>query len=505
MALKLPGSELRKTDINRLLAATVAGGLSCALFYTIFGFIFCRHHAGRISAEMSLLAANKMTQLIRPDDPYLASFIHQLGSGSFFGLTLGLLIGIVAAVAGAVIFFTASDSSFSRVMQAGLIAVVAAFGVAAGYSRELPYVSVIFGILSPAVFFSPWLLITNNTKEKTNSYITWLVFLAVICAPLFLLRSQSFELIRDAMVETPILRNINNFYYNHTFLAADVIKPLNFRTQNAISVSNRIGEITELPHGSLFIKTDNPCAVNGAVIAASDEKLPCRSVILNSGAVIITADRILKDATGDPNKALRTGIGTFLKGPIGPIVMVPIIILGWAAFGLSRLFKKKPVAAVIVTLCYLLVFIPGFYQTYLKKTLYSDPSKIHEYASSSNPAKRYLSLIYMLDKNVEHTDGLYPDELRALAGDNKASTRLNALVLAGNLKDAQFADLVKTSLNDTQLNVRTKACWAIGRLGMPDTAAILQGVIDNDPSWYVRDYAYMAMSKYKHEAKIVLR
>jgi hypothetical protein len=502
MALKLPGPELKKTDINRLLAATVVGGLSCALFYTIFGFIFCRHHAGRISAEMSLFAANNMSLVIRPDDPYLTSFLHQLGSGSFFGLTLGLLIGIVAAAAGAAIFFTAGSSAFSRVLQAGLAAVVAVFAIVSGYSRELPHVSVIFGMLSPAVFFIPWLLIINKTENKQNSYIAWLVFFAVVCAPLLLLKSQSFELIRDAMVETPVLRNINDFYYHHTFLAADVIKPLNFRTQNAVSVSNRIGEITGLPHGTLFIKTDNPCAVNGSAIAASDEKLPCKSVILNSGAGIVSADRILKDATGDPNKALRTGIGIFLKGPL---VMVPIIILGWAAFGLSRLFLKKPAAAVIVTLCYLLIFAPGFYQTYLKKVLYSDPSKIHEYASSSNPSKRYLSLIYMLDKSVEHTDGLYPDELKQLAGDSKASTRLNALVLAGNLKDVQFADLVKTSLNDTQINVRTKACWAMGRLGMPDTAVILQSVINNDPSWYVRDYAYMAISKYKHEARIVLR
>jgi hypothetical protein len=440
--------------------------------------------------------------VIRPDDPYLTSIMHQIGSGSFFGLTLGLLIGIVAAVAGIIIFFTAGSPAFSRIIQAGLIAVVAAFAIVSGYSRELLHVSVIFGILSPAVFFIPWLLILNNTENKTNSYFSWFVFLVVLCAPLFLLKTQSFELIRDAMVETPILRDINSFYYNHTFLAADVIKPLNFRTQNAVSISNRIGEITELPHGSLFIKTDNPCAVNGTVIAASDEKLPCRSVILDSGAGIVAADRILKDATGDPNKALRTGIGTFLKGPI---VMVPVIILGWAAFGLSSLFRRKPVAAAIVTLCYLLLFIPGFYQTYLKKNLYADPSKIHEYASSSNPSKRYLSLIYMLDKKAAHTDGLYPDELRALAGDSRASTRLNALILAGELKDPQFADLAKISLNDAQLNVRTKACWAIGRFGQPDAASILEGVINNDPSWYVRDYAYMAMSKFKHESKIVLK
>jgi hypothetical protein len=245
--------------------------------------------------------------------------------------------------------------------------------------------------------------------------------------------------------------------------------------------------------------------VNGAVIAASDEKLSCRSVLLNSGPGIVSADRILKDATGDPNKALRKGVGTFLKGPIGPIVMVPVIILGWVAFGLACLFKKKPVAAVIITIIYLLVFIPGFYHSYLKRTLYSDPSKIHEYASSSNPSKRYLSLVYMLDKKLAHTDGLYPDELRTLAGDSQASTRLNALILAGNLKDTQFADLAKTSLNDTQLNVRTKACWAIGRLGVPDAISILEGVINNDPSWYVRDYAYMGLSKLKHEAKIIIR
>jgi len=501
MLLNLTGTDNSQTDINRLFAATVAGALCLAFLYTIFGFVFCHVHAERISAEMALFLANGLTPVINPDDPNLLSTAHQLGAGAFFGLTLGLLIGIAGAIAGLILWFVPLNQKLMKIALILLSIVITVFACIFGYSRELPAVSIIFGIVSPIVFFLPWLLIAGKRKKKEIPKLPWVISILVICTPLILIKGQSYELVRDVMADTPVLSSINDFYYENTLLAADVIKPLRFRTQNAVAVSSSIEEISQVPSGSLFIITPEPCSVKGAVIAVSTEKLPCRTVVVSNGSKNVSAASILgDDEASDLNKLLRNGIGTFLKGPI---IAVPLIIFGWLSFGLACLFRKRPYIAVAIMLCYLALLVPAFYSRHLKNELYSNPSKIHEYVSSSSSTKKYLTLVYMLDQKVEHTDGLYPDELRSLAKDAKAATRLNALVFAGNLKNTEFYDMVKPMLGDKQLNVRTKAVWALGRIGGDDVAGALSQVLKNDPSWYVRDYAYNSLSKIRPESLVI--
>jgi hypothetical protein len=500
MLLNITGTDNNQTDINRLFAETVARALCLAFLYTIFGFVFCHVHAERISAEMALFSAKGLTPVINSDDPNLLSLMHQLGAGSFFGLTLGLLIGIAGAVAGVILWFVPLSPKLWKSALIIFSMIIAVCACIFGFSRELPAVSIIFGIMSPFVFFLPWLMIAGKRKKKEIPKLPWVVCILIICTPLILIKGQSYELIRDAMADTPVLSSINNFYYENTLLAADVIKPLRFRTQNAIAVTNSIEEISQVPSGSLFIITPEPCSVKGAVIAVSTQKLTCRAVVVSDGSKTVSAASILGDDASDLNKMLRNGIGTFLKGPI---IAVPLIILGWISFGLACLFRKKPYVAAAVMLCYLALLVPAFNNRHLKNELYASPSKIHEYVSSSSSAKRYLTMVYMLDKKVEHTDGLYPDELRLLAKDTKATTRLNALVFAGNLKNAEFSDMVSSMLDDKQLNVRTKAVWAMGRIGGDDAAGVLYQVLKNDPSWYVRDYAYNSLSKIKPESLVI--
>jgi len=84
-----------------------------------------------------------------------------------------------------------------------------------------------------------------------------------------------------------------------------------------------------------------------------------------------------------------------------------------------------------------------------------------------------------------------------------ARIRVNSLIEAGNRRDPSFMAAMEDALSDANLNVRTKACWAIGRIGSERALYLLKKVVGGDPSWYVREYAYSALGKIQPEAKVV--
>ncbi|MRR13912.1 HEAT repeat domain-containing protein [archaeon] len=85
-------------------------------------------------------------------------------------------------------------------------------------------------------------------------------------------------------------------------------------------------------------------------------------------------------------------------------------------------------------------------------------------------------------------------EIMRYARDESPRIRLRALLEAGERGGPKFLDLFGQALDDPQLNVRTKACWSLGRIESPKAAALLRKAFLQDPSWYVRGYAYRALA-----------
>jgi len=486
-----PSQAIERSDVRHFFLAACSGMVSCTLLYTLFGFIFVHVHARRIAAEMGLFLAHRLTPVIMPDNIYLVSLVHQLGSGMFFGLTLGLLSAILASVVSLFLWLSSGGNRIPKPFSIVLYAALSTGAIIIGYSRELPAVSILFGILAPAAYFVPWTAIVRNTLPRKVHWARWVVFAVVLLMPLVLLKGQSYELIRDALVDTPVLRELNTFYYEHTLLAADVIKPVAFRTQNAITLAEDMSVIGRRPHGTLWIIAGDPCGIKGAVLVASRLPTACRSVRQAWPAVI--ADKILKDPLGDRNKPMRKGIGTFFRGPI---LLIPVLLLAWIALLCADLSARSMPLAVGIIILYLAAFAPAFSHMYLRHQLYAHPEKIHAFASSSSEAQRHLALVYLLDEKRQSAEGLSQSELFALAKDPHARIRLNALMLTGKGEDkAYFFALVENALADPQLNVRTKACWALGEIGGQDALDLLKQVLSTDRSWYVRDYAYNAIGR----------
>jgi hypothetical protein len=481
-------------DIGRWYKASFLGTVSCIILYTVYGLFFIRHHAFTISREMGLLMRFKMTPIIGPDDPYLHGFLHQLGSALFFGLTLGVLNAIVCM--GLSLLPWGSGRLGRRDLSLLILGCIACTFF--GFSKELPLLSVIFGILCPIVFTVSWVRVVRKGTGEQVRTPRWVVLTAILYAPFLLLifMKPSFLMLRDSMLDMPVTDTLSDFYYNHTLLAADVIKPPAARTQNVIAVSEGIERIGEMPHGTLWIRSHDPCSMKGASMVVSRVDTLCTSIVLHDGLPANENGRIFTEYSKvlDRNKYMRNGIGFFLFS--GPLIIVLILLISWLGLGLEKLSRRSMVAVSLFVFVYMALFIPAWHTTYLGIELRSHPERIREYMNSGEEKKRYLVA-------STYPGAVSAEDLERMIREPSMRIRVNALIEAGNRRDPSFMALMEDALKDTQLNVRTKACWALGRIGSERAFLFLEKIVRNDPSWYVRVYAYSALGKIRPEAKVV--
>ncbi|HPS94042.1 MAG TPA: HEAT repeat domain-containing protein [Deltaproteobacteria bacterium] len=481
-------------DIGKWYRASFLGSACCILLYTVYGLIFVRHHALKISGEMDLLLRSGMTPLITPLDPHLQAFGHQVGSALFFGFTLGVLNALVCMV------MTLPAWNRGRVERKDLLlllvpAVTCTF---LGFSRELPAVSIICGVLCPLVFALPWTGVLRRGPAIERNILRWAICTGILCAPFILLvfMRPSFLMVRDSMLGMPVARALSGFYYSHTLLAADVIKPPAARPQSVIAVSRDIDRIGPLPHGILWVQTPVPCSVKAATFVVSRQPAGCTSIILRDRLPANAGGRIFK-AYGkvfDRNAQMRLAIGIFLFS--GPLIIVLFLLISWLGLGLERLSRHSIASSSAVIAAYLVLFVPAWHTAFLGIQLRAHPERIRAYLDSGVENKQYL---------VASTfpGSLSLRDIESMMRSKSARIRINTIIEAGQRRDPALTNAMERSLKDPQLNVRTKACWSLGRIGSDRALLLLDKVVREDQSWYVREYAYSALGTIRPEAKVI--
>jgi hypothetical protein len=484
----------RGLDIGGWYRASFIGTICCVVLYTVYGYIFVHAHALSISGEMELFQRFGMVPLISPRDAHLISFPHLLGSSLMFGATLGILNALVC------MFLTVpqwvSGRYKMREMLPLFLSPIAA--IYFGLSDEMPLVSILFGIICPFAFVLPWMYVLKRSRRAPIALRRWLPAAGILLAPFLIiaLMHPSYLIIRDIMLEMPLMRNLSDFYYDHTLLAADVIKPPAARTQNVIAVSGSVGDIGPMPHGTLWARTADPCSVRAARVIVSTEPLKCKTVVLKDKLPANANGRIFKEygTIFDLNRHMRYGIGLFFYS--GPFAAGMFFLFSWLAVGLVRLSYSSRAAVVGLLVMYLALFIPFFHAGYLALNLRMHPDQLGDYKNSDSEKKIYLAA-------VMYPGALTAADLDAMIRKGSTRVRLNALVEAGERRDPALLPLVESALEDPQVNVRTKACWALGRMPAGQAVPLLEKVLQGDPSWYVRDYAYGALSVLRTDAKVV--
>lgn len=262
-----------------------------------------------------------------------------------------------------------------------------------------------------------------------------------------------------------------------------MIKPAAKRTQIVMAVADagdrRVGRVP----GSLVVMADDPARL--AQVRIRLDAQPTASADLDLNAALRRYS-----ASHDPNRWLRLGLGLGLAS----LKLVGLGLAVWLAGGLAWLYRANRVVCLLLLLLYYACFWPlaqlKFYQIELARA----PISLTAYAQSDSEVKRYLAA---------SSARLGRSDLARLVGDQSPRVRLTALINLGERRDLSLLPLVLQALNDPQLNVRTKACWALGRLHDPSAYGPLDACIRHDSSWYVRDYAYAALNQIKPISRAV--
>ncbi len=482
-------------DLTRWFRGSFAGALSCIALYTLFGFILVSRHAHVLSSQMELLYATGMHPLIGAGDPYLTSFAHRLGSGLFFGTTVGILIALIAMA------FSIAPWLGGRFSLKDGVSYLAfgALSTYLGYSGEAPVLSFLFGFTGPLFFFLPWALIVRKSTPRNIAVKRWLVIALAASTPfgaLMISGGGSFGMVRDSMVTMPVMRSLSDFYYNHTLLAAHVIKPIADHEQKVIAVSDTIRQIGPIPHGSLWIVTPDPCSLKGKSMAVSRDELPCESFVIPDERPANAANRVIREysAAYDKNERLRLTIGLFFFR--GPILMVPVFFMLWFSLFLSNLWTRSATISILFLAGFMALFTPAAKNMYNSFQLARHPDRLAQYILSEHEERRFLALSSFPDEFTNR-------ELIRYARDESPRIRLRALIEAGERGSVDFLEVLGEAIFDPQLNVRTKACQALGGIDSEKATELLQTVFLSDTSWYVRAYAYRALAKTHPAAKIV--
>jgi hypothetical protein len=368
-----------------------------------------------------------------------------------------------------------------------------------GFSGEHPVVAFLFGFLCPAAFFAPWYLIIRRSEPRDLSVKRWAAMAFLMASPLIFLLTfghGSFEMVRDTMLTMPVARDLSDFYYDHTLLAAHVIKPFEALEQKVVAVSDGIGQIGPIPHGTLWVITPDPCGLEARNLTVSDRELACPSVIIPDSRPANVNNRVVKEygKAFDANELMRQGIGIFFFK--GPFLLVPVFLMLWFALFLSNLWERSPGGAVVVLLLYLALFWPAWMNFYGQYGLRSHPDMIAAYMLSEHEEMRYLALATFPDQFTDR-------ELLRFSRDDSPRIRVRALLEAGGRHSPRFLEIFANGLKDPQLNVRTRACMALGGLRSDRAADLLEHAFVHDPSWYVRMYAFKALGASRPMARVI--
>ena len=480
-------------DIGKLLDGILLGAIACVFLYTVLGFLLVSLHADMIAAKMEWFLRHNMRALISPEDPYLHSFPHRLASALFFGICLGTLTSLFVAALSIVPW---ARGLWGKRLEPLLTLLLVPIFLFLTFSRDAPVLSVLWALLTPVFFWIPWIYAQRRRESKKRNRLRLALFALLFFLPLVSSTTFSSLAVRDWLMGLPTGGPLTNFYYDHTLLAAHVIKPVAYRTQSVVALTEDVDLSEPLDSGSLVIKSQDPCTVKGASLVISKTALACPSFLLSPAEASERGQTIMRKASErfDRNKALRRGVRWFFKG--GFVIALNLLALRFVVF-LADVYEREKAVALVLLLAGLVIPAGSLYNQVLLHSLNADPSKkAHAYITAKSATKRFLSLVHCWDH-------LSQEELILLSTDPNPRVRHYAFIAMGKQGDPGFLAPLTEGMNDPEQIVRTKVYQALGEIGRDDAIGLLDQAIEQDPSWYARDYAYKARSDIDRIYKIV--
>lgn len=429
---------------------------------------------------MELFLEHGMTAVVQPDEPLLTHLWHQVGSALQLGLSLGILAGLLAAGFAILLEPAKGRRGLGALWKDVLVAAVSLLFL---FSRENPYLSVFFALLTPLAFRLPWTRARKEPRRRRNPYrVTLFAVLSILAAGSFL--GLSPPRIRDSLLGLPAGRHIVHFYYEHTPLAAHVIQPLRHMAQKIVVTCDGLPIPVHLPDGSLWIVSSEPCRVKGASVVMCERPLDCPRSLCVLPERMRDGKTLIDDASNkwDPNRAIRRGVLVSIAWGLPAMGLLVALWFGTVAEDLwsgRKGGRRLVLAATLSLLAFLLWSLAE------RASLKGDPTRAGAYAASANAQKRYLALVTFPER-------LNAEDLERLASDSSPRVRHAAFVEMARRGNAQFQAVIQKGLDDSEPLVRAKAALALARAVQQDALDAIDKILAADPSWYVRDNAYRA-------------
>ena len=430
--------------------------------------------------------------------PNLKGFLPALGGGLFFTLSLGVGLSLLALTAAwAWGRFPRRKRMLLTIYSLCWLGMLIAVNF-----RGLNLAASAYFLLIPPLVFRAARFAPLSPARQAAGYGRWIpVGLALLLAILWFphLDSDFFGKVRDRLLlSNRIGQQLNQFYYDYTLYAAEVLKSLDQKTLKTCSVADVKRVPVARALAKEFAKQDY---LNRGSDGAADLQVTeagSRFVLAHKGRPVMeTTLQDLLSRTGPVLKefSARTDRQAFFRRAVyyallvGLPVILYLFLVDLFRFGLGFFLTARTasLAAGLVCFCMgvglLAVFSPGSDNA-------GDGVATAGALGSDNLHDRLAALKMIEQKGLEIADFAGYDRL--LASPHVAERYWLVRTMGGSRQPRTYRDLL-SFLDDPQLNVATMAFYALGRRGDRRAVAEILARIQTSRHWYEQWYAYRAL------------
>ena len=364
-----------------------------------------------------------------------------------------------------------------------------------------PVVNLYFLVIPPAVFTAAaWCMFHSNRQgsgSKETIHIVPVVVLAILLS--LQIDSRMFTDFRDIfLLSNPVGSRINSFYYRYTLYPAEAFKSLDQKLLKTCSLEKIKNDATARSLENILINFDYiPIGGNKAVDLEADQVNDSLILTYRSDPILKIS---LKEFFAHPDKAIQEfarktdGYALFRRFVFfsllaGFPLAVYVIMHGLICLTCSVFLKLRTAIVVSSVLCFAVgLFL--LFSFHLKRDQPVSVSNLEDALNADQWQKRVAALKRIDEKNLDvKRFQAYP---RLLTSAYIAERYWLVKTLANSRDPAVYEDLL-TFLDDPQLNIRSMALYALGKMGNRQAIDQVMHVIETSDDWYSQWYAYRAL------------
>ena len=425
----------------------------------------------------------------------LRSFSSALYGGLFFTLSIGAILTLVTMAVSRLYLHPANKSRLHHLAPAILWGILLILINLSGFDL---HVNLYFWLIPPVVY----LLISRFQNEAFDlRSVTVQVVPVIILAALWFTQYDQYLFIdiRDRLLlSNPVGAQVNKFYYRYTLYPAESFKAPSQKTINTYLIDSTIDSNQHRSLTKSLIRSDwlPVTSVKTADLVLRKDKGQLE--LMHEGRVVTQSQvRDLAERPAEVLDQFSSGVDRYslfrLISFYGLLLGFPILLY-IGLFTLIRLLgtlfidsQKSLMAASAI--CLLLgVMIWGYFQ-YGRV----DTTPAYDNASFLSSKNWRAQVVALRQYPILGRDVMRTPEYAGLKKSDRVPLRYWLVeALAASRQDEAFTEIVEF-LDDSSLNVRTRACQVLGQRRDPRAIPELVRRLSRSDEWYFQWYAYKAM------------